>query len=87
MKNWIDPSERRTGTPRADQLPSRFPLAVNTTRRLGCPDFASGATQPPAVLQPWSIASLRGRQPGRNPRARRLNRPSYQNASRIKREK
>jgi hypothetical protein len=65
MKNWIDPSERRTGTPRADQLPSRFPLAVNTTRRLGCPDFASGATQPPAVLQPCSIASLRGRQPGK----------------------
>ena len=72
MKNWIDPSERRTGTPRADQLLSRFPLAVNATRLLGCPDFASGATQPPAVLQPWSIASLRGRQPGKKPASQKI---------------
>ena len=82
MQIWIDHHQRRSESAQADQLLSGF---RSRSTLLGCPDFTSGATQPAAALQLWSIASLPGRQPGKNPTAPEDRKAqSYQSASRIK---
>jgi len=84
MKIRIDDSHRRTASPRADQLLSRFLLAVVATPLHRLPRVRTGrnaATS--AALRRRSIISLRGRPPGKNPAAPEVNRQSYQSASKI----